>query len=271
MQAAYDTRADGRVQLFDARDLPWQASPEPGLQLKAVRYDNDRGHFLGLVRFDAWARSGLHQHRGVASSFVLEGGLTDYHGSLVLHHAGINCHGATHDAMAYAPTLLVSRLEGPVAYPTERAQLSGLHAGSHHDAIVNPAPEHAPEVNVDVDAQPTWDTGVPGLTRQTIFDYGGTGLGHRFVQWRMRPGLCCPRWRTSALTEFWVRGGVLWVNGRQAVGNCFVVAEAGAELELQAPHGALLLVWAEGPEQHLAEPVSTSGPGQGPGPSLFGF
>lgn len=267
MQAAYHARADGRVHVFDTRDLPWQASPEPGLQLKPVRYDDSRGHFLGLVRFEALARSGLHQHRGVASSFVLEGGLTDYHGSLMLHHAGINRHGATHDAIAYSPTLLVSRLEGPVAYPVERSELSGLHAGSHHDAVHNPAPDWAPEVNVNVDALPVWECGVPGLTRQMVFDYGGTGSTHRFVQWRLRPGLRCPRWRTSALTEFWVRGGVLAVNGRMAVGNSFVVAEAGAELELHAPHGALVLAWAEGPEQGLGDPAAR----QGPAPSLFGF
>jgi hypothetical protein len=268
MHAAYDVRAEGRVHVFDATDLPWQASPEPGLSLKPVRYDNARGLYLGLVRFEAMARSGLHQHRGVATSFVLHGGLTDYHGSLGLQQAGINRAGATHDAIAYSATLLVSRLEGPVAYPKEREELSGLHAGSHRDDIVNPWPERPPEVNVDVDALPLWPSGVAGLARQTVFDYAGTGSAHRWVQWHLQPGLACPRWRTTALTEFWVRGGVLLVNGRSAHGNCFVVAEAGAELELRSPHGALLLAWAEGPEQWLQAPAGA--PGEGP-PSLFGF
>ena len=36
--------------------------------------------FLGLIRFDTFVRSAVQQHQGVASSFILEGGLTDYHG-----------------------------------------------------------------------------------------------------------------------------------------------------------------------------------------------
>lgn len=74
--------------------LPWQATSSPGLWLKPVRHDDDAGLYLGLVRFDAGTRSGLHQHQGVAASFVVEGGLTDYHGSIGLHHAGINSRGS---------------------------------------------------------------------------------------------------------------------------------------------------------------------------------
>jgi ChrR Cupin-like domain len=266
IQGAYQLRSEARVHVFDAADLPWQATPEAGLWLKPVRYDNAQGLFLGLVRFDAMARSGLHQHRGVATSLVLEGGLTDYHGPIGLHQVGINLHGATHDAIAYAPTLLVSRLEGPVAYPKERSQLTGLHAGSHHDDIVNPAPERPPDFNIDIDALTHWHTGVSGLVRQLIFDYAGTSAAHRFVQLRLQPGLRCAAWRASALTEFWVRGGVVLVNGQAVRGNSFVVAEVGAELDIQSPHGALLLAWADGPEQWLQPPVEGTPP-----PSLFGF
>lgn len=266
IQGAYQPRHDAQVHVFDAADLPWQPTPEAGLSLKAVRYDNTQGLFLGLVRFDAMARSGLHQHRGVATSLVLEGGLTDYQGPIGLHQVGINLHGATHDAIAYAPTLLVSRLEGPVAYPKERSQLTGLHAGSHHDDIVNPAPERPPDINIDIDTLTAWHTGVTGLQRQLIFDYAGTGSSHRFVQWRLRPGTVCPAWRTSAVTEFWVRGGLVWVNGRLVRGNSFIVAEPGAELDLRSPHGALVLAWAEGAERWLQPPE-----GGALVPGLFGF
>lgn len=255
-----------QVHIVDAQALAWQATPEPGLQLKPVRYDDDSGRFLGLVGFAAMTRSGLHQHRGVATSFIIDGGLTDYHGSVRLHEAGINLCGATHDAMAYQSTVLVSRLEGPVIYPTERGDLSGLHAGSRHGDVVNPAPEVPPEVNVAVDRLAVAQTGVPGLRRQTIFDYAGTGSGHRFVQLSVAPGTACPPWRASALTEFWVRGGILHINGQTAFANAFVVIEAGAEVQLQSPHGALLLAWAEGPEEGLAC-AST----HAVRPSLFGF
>jgi hypothetical protein len=248
MQAPYTLAANAKVHVFDARDLPWQETPEPGLRLKPVRYDDERGHFFGLVAFDAMARSGLHQHQGVATSFVLDGGLSDYIGSIGLHQAGINLAGATHDAMAYQNTLLVSRLEGPVIYPKERAELTGLHAGSRHADVHNPAPEAPPEINVDVDALPRWQSGIAGLLRQTIFDYAGTGSGHRFLQLRLAPGVVCPAWRSSALTEFWVRGGLVQIDGRLVQANSFVVIEAGALVEMASPHGALLLAWAQGPE-----------------------
>ncbi len=269
MQALYQYEAAARVHVFDARDVAWQDTPEPGLRLKPVRYDNERGLFLGLVGFAPMTRSGLHQHRGVASSFVLDGGLTDYHGSLGLHQAGINLVGATHDAIAHAQTTLVSRLEGPVVYPGERGELSGLHAGSRHGEVWNPAPEVPPEINVQVDALPPWQTGVFGVRRQMVFDYAGTGSAHRFVQLSLQPGARLPRWRASALTELWVRGGLLQIDGRVAHANCFVIAEAGAELELDSPHGALLLAWAEGPEQ-WCDAGATQGP-QSVRSSLFGF
>jgi len=78
------------VHVFDMGHSAWQATANPGLWLKPVRQDDVQGHYPGLVRFDAGTRSGLHQHQGVATSFVVEGGLTDYHGALRLHEAGIN-------------------------------------------------------------------------------------------------------------------------------------------------------------------------------------
>ena len=251
MQAAYQYAAKGRVHVFDANALPWQDTPEAGLRLKSIRYDNDEGRFLGLVGFQPMTRSGLHQHRGVATSFVVDGRLTDYHGSIGLHEAGINLVGATHDAFSYPNTVLVSRLEGPVAYPPDRGPLSGLHAGSRHAEFVNPAPEVPPEINVDVDRLDRWQSGIEGVLRQTIFDYAGTGSAHRFVQLHFAPGAACPPWRASALTEFWVRGGLLQVGERTVHGNCFVVVEPGATVTLASRFGALALAWAEGPEDWL--------------------
>ena len=59
-----------------------------------------RGEFLGLIAFDPFTRSGLHQHQGIATSFILEGGLSDYLGPVHQHEVGINYRGSTHDAIA---------------------------------------------------------------------------------------------------------------------------------------------------------------------------
>jgi hypothetical protein len=250
MQAPYTLPAEagaGRALVFDMNRLPWQATANPGLWLKPVRHDDARGLYLGLVKFDAGTRSGLHQHQAVASSFVVDGGLTDYHGSLRLHQAGINVKGSTHDAVSYQQTVLASRLEGPVLYPPA-SEITGVHAGSRYGSFRNPDPDVPPEINVEVDALPYLATGIEGVRRQTVFDYAGTGTAHRMVQLTLRPGAVMS-FRVKALTEFWVRGGGVSVNGQAADANAFVVCEPGAQMAIESPFGALLLGWAEGREE----------------------
>jgi hypothetical protein len=261
IQPSYQRAAAGRVHVFDAAGLPWQATGHPGLRLKAVRNDDALGEFLGLVSFAPFVRSAVHQHTGVATSFVVDGGLTDYHGALTLHQVGINVRGSTHDAVSYQSTVLVSRLEGPVLYPPEDGAPSGVHAGSRLQAFVNPDPDVAPEVNVSIDALPVQATGVAGVTRQMVFDYAGTGTARRLVQLQWRPTTSLPAARATDWIELWVRGGELLVNGERAHANCFVVIEPGASFALRAPFGARALAWAEGQETW---PDGTTG-------NLFGF
>jgi hypothetical protein len=267
--AAIELGREGRIHRVDAAQLAWVETPEPGLRLKPVRYDDERGLFFGLVGFAPMTRSGLHQHQDVAISFVIDGGLTDYHGGLALHEAGINLRGATHDAIAYQNTVLVARLQGPVIYPPERGELSGLHAGSRHGAVWNPAPEVPPETNVRLDAVPSAQTGIAGLRRQMGFDYAGTGHAHRFVQLAFAPGTECPPWRATALVELWVRGGLIEIDGVASHANTLISIEPGAEVRWRSPHGALLLAWAEGPEAWPDGAVH-HGP-RAAATSLFGF
>ena len=260
--AAYERQRNEQVHVFDASAMPWEETARPGLRLKSIRSDDERGEFLGLIAFDRFVRSGLHQHQGVATSFVLEGGLADYHGHVNLHEVGINYRGSTHDAMSYVPTLLVSKLEGPVIYPPDDGLLSGVHAGSSYQAFRNPDPGIPPEVNVPVDRVAPLDTGVAGLRRQPIYDYAGSGTDRRLLQWQLRPETKLPSWRADDWVELWVRGGEMSINGNKAHGNCFVVIEPGATVRMASPFGALALVWAEGRE-HWSEAQASA--------SLFGF
>ena len=255
-------KAKGCVHHFDMAALPWQATANPGLWLKPVRMDEGKGHFLGLVRFDPFTRSGLHQHLGVATSLVVQGGLTDYHGPIRLNEVGININGSTHDAIAYESTVLVSRLEGAVIYPPT-SSISGVHAGSRHEDFRNPNPALPPEINVPVDTLPMQATGIAGIRRQEVFSYAGTGSNHRMVQLNLLPGAVAA-FDVTHLTEFWVRGGNLVVNGQSADANSFLVCEAGAHVQLTAPFGALLLAWAEGRERYTDAAGAVS-------PDLFGF
>ena len=90
IRPSYQRATQGRVHVFDASTMPWQDTGNPGLKLKAVRNDDERGEFLGLVSFAPFVRSAVHQHTGVATSFVVDGGLTDYHGTLMPTWCSVN-------------------------------------------------------------------------------------------------------------------------------------------------------------------------------------
>ena len=238
--------AGGRVHVYDPVDAPWQAVGRDGVLQKIIRRDDELGHFLGLIAMEPMTRTGLHQHQAVATSFFLEGGLTDHEGSVGLHQAGINLRGATHDAIAYARTLFVARLQGPVLQaPDEVAH--GLHAGARMGRFEPPDPSVPADITVDVDALPQRATGCAGLLRQSIFDYSPTTDDHRWVQLSIRPRTRIPRLLLTGFTEFWVRGGTLELDGRAAHAGCFVIIEPHTELSLDAPYGARLMAWSEGP------------------------
>jgi hypothetical protein len=258
MTPIYTKSESTLVQVFDMNAHPWQATKNTGLYLKPVRHDNENGQFLGLVRFDPFTRSGVHQHQGLATSFIIAGGLSDYHGSIRLHEAGINLDGATHDAIAYSQTVLVSKLEAPVIYPPN-SDISGVHAGSRFEAFLNPAPLNPPEINIAVDALTKFTTGYAGVATQVIFDYSAIQQTRRYCQLHITPQTSFD-FVVAARTEFWMRGGNLIVNGIAANANYFIVCEPGAHVNIESPFGALLLAWAEG--QELS---------QSPEANLFGF
>ena len=260
----------GGVYLFDAADIAWRAAGKDGVMQKVVRRDDEHGQFLGMIAMEPMVRSGLHQHQGTATSFFVDGGLTDYQGVIALHQAGVNLKGATHDAIAYQRTLFVARLEAPVTYPPQDGPLHGLHAGARHAMLTNPAPEVPPDINVTVDALALRATGCPGVMRQDIFDYAQTTDDHRFVQLAIRPQAHIARLRPTALTELWVRAGLIEVDGRVAAAGSFVILEPGAEVSLASPFGALLLAWAEGPA-HWIDPPAPSGDGPTARADLFGY
>lgn len=254
------------VSVYDADAIGWQGVGKSGLALKPVREDKEKGRFLGLVAFEPMTRSGLHQHLGVATSFMLEGGLTDYQGPIELHEAGINLAGATHDAIAYRKSLLVSRLEAPVIYPEATNRDYALHTGPRFGSIRNPNPEAEPDINIAVDRLPALATSVAGITRRMIFDYSRSKGEHRYVQMTLVPGANTPAFTTTAPLELWVRAGDLRIGGEVAWSNCFVIVEPGATVSIESDFGAAFHAWSEGPMQW-------AGGADGPkaAPDLFGF
>jgi hypothetical protein len=249
----------GGVYVHDPATMDWRGTGKAGVVQKVVRRDDERGQFLGMIGMEPMVRSGLHQHQGVATSYFVDGGLTDYQGAIVTGQVGVNLKGATHDAIAYQRTLFVARLEAPVTYPPQDGPLHALHAGARHALLVNPAPSVPPDINVSVDALPEQGTGCDGVVRRTVFDYAPTADDHRMVQLSIRPQSRIPRLVVTGHTELWVRGGLLEVEGQVAHAGCFVILEPTAEVSLACPFGALLLAWAEGPAHWIDPPASADG------------
>lgn len=260
--------AETSIYIHDVAAARWVEAGKPGLHQKLVRGNETKGEFLGLLGFDTLVASGLHQHTGVTTSYMLSGSLTDYWDTYKEGTTGINLEGSTHDAMCYSKTSMVNRLEAPVLYPQDFS-LHTLHHGSRHGDFVNAAPEFTPTLSVDVARVHAVPTAAPGVTRRMIFDYGraaqhgrpGAAVNHRHVCLAMLPRTRVPAFKTSALTEFFVLGGAVALNGQDAGPAHFVIVEPGTEVNLHSEFGCTLLAWADGP---------TAWSGQ-EGADLFGF
>ena len=62
-------------------DLPWHATPFPGIDQKILLRDEERGLITALVRMAPGARLPLHEHADVEQTYVLEGSLADDEGN----------------------------------------------------------------------------------------------------------------------------------------------------------------------------------------------
>ncbi len=234
------------VGVYDMTTVPWTDAGKKGISQKIVRVDHAKGRYLGLVGFAALTRSGLHQHLGTATSFFLEGSLSDYAGTAVRGQVGVNLAGATHDAVAYESCLLCARLEAPVIYPAGDGPVHRLHAGATHGEIVNASPEAMPDINVTVEALPLSSTTLAGVGRRMIFDYSATADNRRLTQLQLLPGTSVPVHRTTDLVEWFVYGGDVRVGDATALAGSFVVIEPDTEVTVSSRYGALLIAWAEG-------------------------
>jgi hypothetical protein len=242
--------------------LQWKDASKPGLRLAPVHEDRESGHFLGLLGFEAMASSGLHQHTDAAFSYMLSGSIRDYAGRTKAGEMGINLAGATHEAIAYEPSVVASRLDGHVLYAGEDYQdAPHLHAGGRFGDFRNQRPEDPPTINVDVEAIAASVTSVGGLSRRLIADYHGTAHNFRNAALTLNPGTRVPPFTTSAPIEIFVVAGCFEINGQLATGGGFCMVEAGAQVQLSSASGAFLIAWSEAPVQWL----------DGPRSDLFGF
>jgi hypothetical protein len=237
------------IHITNKEALRWIDASRPGLRLAPVHENRETGRFLGLLGFDTLSSSGLHQHVDIGFSYLLSGGLTDYSGTTVAGQMGINLPGATHDAIAYLPSLMASRLDGPVLYWPEdgREDAPHLHAGGRDGKFENPRPEDPPDVSITLQTLPALSSSVGGVTRKLICDYKGTPHDFRNSALTLIPGTRVPAFRTRAPIEIFMIGGGMKVNGQLILASGFCVIETNTTVELSSGFGAYFIAWSEGP------------------------
>ncbi len=236
-----------KLHVFDLAAIPWTSAGAEGLYQKIIRLDDDKGQFLGAVAFDPFVRSRTHQHLDVATSYVLEGGLSDYQGTISCGEMGINLAGATHDAISYARTVLVSRLEGPVIYPEPGASVHRLHAGARASAGLALPALAEPDINIVVDGLPQTSAGFEHASSQLIYDYFGTRHDLRLIQLRMLPNASAPAHVINSPYELFVKGGSVEINGARISAGSLAIIEPGRIESMKTEYGCYAIVWADGP------------------------
>ena len=253
--------ATSGVHIYDPANLDWVSAGRDGISMKCVRRDDAKGHYLGLIAFEPFATSGVHQHLGPAFSYMLRGSLVDHEGAVSRGQVGINLEGATHEATAYEPCLLAARMEAPTLYEGKiDSNAPTLHAGATIADIVNRAPERPVDIVVDPAHVPQIPTSVGHVARRKLFDYAHLGERRTCTELAFLPGARCPVFTASAPIELFVIGGTLTINGAVAGSSHFAIIEPGARAQVASPFGARIIAWSEGA-------VAWD---DGPGADLFG-
>ncbi|MFT3779884.1 MAG: hypothetical protein QM772_16745 [Ottowia sp.] len=234
-------------------DVQWEEAGKKGLAYLPVRRDDIGADFFGLLRFDAFVNSGVHQHRDVAMSLMLSGGLTDRDGFVPPGSMGINFNGSTHDAIAYERAYMVSRLEGPVQYLPELEH--SLHVGAERTAIVVDSPEQSPDLVLALANLPLQMTGLAGVGRKMIFDYACTPHDRRCVELQLLPGTKVSTHRLNGRVDWFVLSGDVGITAKGRTNfartNAFVMMSPQAEVSFESRYGARLVAWADGPSESL--------------------
>jgi hypothetical protein len=169
---------DHQPDIQNMTEMPWTSVGKPGLYRKDLRADLDTGKFLGLLRFDADATSGIHRHLDTAVSYILGGSVTDCMATFRQGDVGVNPPGDTHDALSYDGAVMVSRLEGATIYTREEdstSTLQAIHPGAYTAELVGEAERSTDCLPISLQRQPLTQSGCPGLQLRLLYDYRRTG------------------------------------------------------------------------------------------------
>ena len=92
----------------DVDELPWQATPFPGVEIKILMQNQETGLLTALTRFAPGGRLPMHEHADLEQSFVIEGSLVDDEGIASAGNYVWRPAGSTHEAHAPEGALVLS-------------------------------------------------------------------------------------------------------------------------------------------------------------------
>jgi len=94
-------------------DLPWQATPFPGVQIKMLYQDKERGLMTQFIRMEPGATITFHEHIDIEQTYVLEGSLKDDEGECTAGNFVWRPAGNRHTATAPKGALLIGVFQKP--------------------------------------------------------------------------------------------------------------------------------------------------------------
>lgn len=235
------------VHVHDLTTAPWvPLAGKDRVFQKAVHTDPERGMFFGAVAMEEMTSTGLHRHSGVASSYFLTGNLSDWGSIQRTGDFTVNQTGATHDALALAHTVFVSKLEKPLIYAPDETPFE-LENAPELAAFVNDDPMTMPDIVIPDVEQRLAPTVWGGVSRKVLFDYTDEPDDFRSCKLQLLPGTRLPHHRVTGLTHWFVIGGEVTVNAKRARGASVVIIEPGTDVDVRSDFGCLLIAWTEGP------------------------
>jgi anti-sigma factor ChrR (cupin superfamily) len=89
-------------------EMPWEASPFPGIQFKTLYADAESGMSTLLVKMAPGAVIPLHEHTAIEQTYVLAGSLEDDEGQCFAGGFAWRPGGNIHEAVSPSGALLLS-------------------------------------------------------------------------------------------------------------------------------------------------------------------
>ncbi|MCH8843151.1 MAG: cupin domain-containing protein [SAR324 cluster bacterium] len=104
----HDTLPPLASRYVEVDDLPWVSTKYPGVEIKVLMEDEERGLMTALFRWAPGAELPLHEHVEIEQTFVLSGSLEDHEGKVRAGNYVWRPSGSQHVASAPEGALVLS-------------------------------------------------------------------------------------------------------------------------------------------------------------------